>query len=334
MTIYTSATSTVKVNGWLTKFINMERGLRQGCALSMPLCNLNAELLAIHIRENPHIQGIRPTNNHEVKLPQYADDTTLLLRNDQSVIETFNTLHLYERASGAKVNKEKRQGLWCGALKHRTDSLLNFQWFNDSLPDKILGLLFENIDCTRLNLEPRIKKICNTIAAWKHRDLSYKGKTLVINGLLPSTLWYTATSTSVPTWAIAEIEHAIYDFFWDNKSPLTTRDILALPVASGGFNIHRIQAKIEALRLNTFLDPSLVHWKTFTEHFLRSSNVSIGKLILTTSYNATQIKKTITEFHQELRRAWSKFKPHLVRTNLPSVYTEILDEPIFRSDLI
>lgn len=135
MTIYTSTMSTVKVNGWLTKFINMERGLRQGCALSMPLFNLNAELLVIHIRENPHIQGIRPTNNHEVKLSQYADDTTLLLRNDQSVIETFNTLHFYESASGAKVNKEKCQGLWSGALRHRTDSLLNFQWFNDSLPD-------------------------------------------------------------------------------------------------------------------------------------------------------------------------------------------------------
>lgn len=336
-TLYTSTTSTVKVNGWLTKFINMERGLRQGCALSMPLYILTAEILAIHIRGNPLIQGISPKQNHEVKLSQYADDTTLLLKNDQSVKETFNTLHLYERASGAKVNKEKCQGLWSGALIHRTDALLNFQWFNDALPDKILGLFFGNTDCTRLNLEPRIQKICNTISAWKHRDLSYKGKTLVINGLLTSTLWYTATSTSFPPWAIAEIEHAIYDFFWDNKSPLTTRDILALPVASGGFNLHRIQAKIEALRLNTLrrlLEPSLAHWKTFTEHFLRVSDISVGKLVLTTSYSVAQINKNIPDFHQELLRAWSRFTPHLARTNLPLVYTEILEEPIFRSDLI
>lgn len=126
-------------------------------------------------------------------------------------------------------------------------------------------------------------------------------------------------------------------FFWDNKSQLTTRDILALPVASGGINIHRIQAKIEALRLKTLrrlLDPTPAHKKTFTEHFLRSSNVSIGKLTLTTSYNTTQISETIPDFHQALLRAWLRFKPQLVRTNLPSVYTEILDEPIFRSDLI
>ena len=39
-TIYSHTSSTVKVNGWLTKFIKMERGLRQGCALSMPLSDL------------------------------------------------------------------------------------------------------------------------------------------------------------------------------------------------------------------------------------------------------------------------------------------------------
>lgn len=138
MTIYASTTSTVKVNGWLTKFINVDHGLRQDCALSMLLYILTAEILAIHIRENPRIQGIRPLYNHKVRLSQYADDTTLLLKNDQSVIETFNTLHLYERASGAKVNKEKCQGHWSGSLKHLTDALLN-----DTLPDKILAVSLE-----------------------------------------------------------------------------------------------------------------------------------------------------------------------------------------------
>ena len=36
-----------------------------------------------------------------------------------------------------------------------------------------------------------------------HRELSYKGKALVINGLLTSNLWYNVMSLLVPSWAIA-----------------------------------------------------------------------------------------------------------------------------------
>jgi len=115
-TIYNNSTSSIKVNGWLTKFINMERGLRQGCALSMPLYILTAEILAIQIRNNTNIHGIT-INKHEVKLSQYADDTTLFLSDDQSVFQLFQTLTLFEHASGAKINLEKCQGLWSGSLK-------------------------------------------------------------------------------------------------------------------------------------------------------------------------------------------------------------------------
>ena len=119
--IYHDVSSSVKTNGWLTAFIHLERGLRQGCALSMPLYVLTAETMASNIRANPRIHGIRPPDSEEeLKLSQYADDTTLLLSDDESIDEAFNTFDLYERASGAKINKGKCKGLWCGALIERT----------------------------------------------------------------------------------------------------------------------------------------------------------------------------------------------------------------------
>jgi len=121
----------------------------------MSLYILTADILAINIRANPSIEGLRlPQDSATAKLSQYADDT----RNDQSIHHTFNTLKLYKSSSGAKINREKCQGLWSGSLKHRTDSPLNVKWYHDYLPDKILGLFFGNIDCTTHNLEPRIKK--------------------------------------------------------------------------------------------------------------------------------------------------------------------------------
>ena len=91
--IYSSVSSYVKTNGWLTAFINLERGLRQGYPLSMTLYILTAEIMATYIRENNQIRGQRlPHCNEETKLSQYADDN--------SVTEAFNTLDLYERIRG------------------------------------------------------------------------------------------------------------------------------------------------------------------------------------------------------------------------------------------
>ena len=110
--LYNSVSSSVLTNGWLTSFIGLRRGLRQGCALSMPLYVLTAEALAINIRANSKIHGLLPPGptDVEVKVTQFADDTTLLLVDDDSIAEAFQTFDLYERASGAEINKYKCKG--------------------------------------------------------------------------------------------------------------------------------------------------------------------------------------------------------------------------------
>ena len=336
--IYHDVSSSVKTNGWLTAFIQLERGLRQGCALSMPLYVLTAETMAINIRQNPRIHGIQPPNSEEeLKLSQYADDTTLLLSDDASIDEAFTTFELYECASGAKINTGKCKGLWCGAFKERTDQLHGFDWYNAFIPEKILGLFFGNVDCTRMNWESKIEKINCIIAAWRHRDLSYKGKALVINGLLASTLWYNATSIPIPTWAILQIEQSLYDFFWSYKRHLTTKDILALPLKEGGFNIPRLQTKIQSLRLNTLrrlLSKEEAHWKHFTSYFLRISNMRLGTMSLALNYSLQRIDRDIPSFHKELLTAWHRHKDLHIRTESPDSITDILNEPLFLNPAI
>ena len=57
-----------------------------------------------------------------------------------------------------------------------------------------------NTDCTHRNIKHKIHKLRTITATWNHCDMSLKGKALVINGLLTSTLWYFAANVHFPPW--------------------------------------------------------------------------------------------------------------------------------------
>ena len=129
--------------------------------------------MAIYIRSNPAIHGLcPPDSDSSVKFSQFADDTTLLLVDDQSITQAFRTFNLYERASGAKIIKKKYKGLWSGAFRDRTDQIHGFDWYNDYIPVKTLGQYFTNVSCDELNWSPRIRRINEIIAVWRHLSLA------------------------------------------------------------------------------------------------------------------------------------------------------------------
>lgn len=109
--IYHDFSSSVKTNGWLTAFIHLEPGLRQGCALSMPLYVLTAETMPSNIRANPRIHGIRPPDpEEELKLSQYADDTTLLFSDDEPLMKPSTLSICTNVPLKQKLTKESARG--------------------------------------------------------------------------------------------------------------------------------------------------------------------------------------------------------------------------------
>ena len=81
------------------------------------------ELLAQRIRRSKEIISVSIDKHNEVKLSQYADDTTVLLSDVQSLSKLFDLLSLFERCSGLKLNQTKSEILWLGSMLNRKDTI-------------------------------------------------------------------------------------------------------------------------------------------------------------------------------------------------------------------
>lgn len=84
--LYKGAVTRIKCNGFLTKCFRITRSIRQGCPLSAILYSLVAEPLGLAIKQGKRIKGIEIEEIiKDNKSFQYADDTTIIVRGEESV---------------------------------------------------------------------------------------------------------------------------------------------------------------------------------------------------------------------------------------------------------
>ena len=121
-------------------FFKQERGVRQGCPLSPYLFILCAEVLAEKLRNTKDSKGIF-VNQTEIKISQYADETTLILDGSKkSLTLSLQVLERFRKVSGLKLNNT--EVLWIGARTGRDEILYpekELKWVNKV---KALGAWF------------------------------------------------------------------------------------------------------------------------------------------------------------------------------------------------
>ena len=244
--LYTNPVITIKNNGWLSETFAMSRVVRQGCPLSALLFIMCVETLSLKLRSTPNVQGFKVGNN-EFKVSQYADDTTLFLKNFNSLDQALAILNVFENVSGLKLNKAKCEGILLGNLKDAETEYNGIQFTNN--PVKYLGIFIghDKVKCEELNWLPKIKKLEACLEVWKSRKLTMFGKVLIVKALALSQITYTINVLCVPNYIVKLIEQCLYKFIWEHKDRIKRTTVIG-EYLQGGLKMVDVKCKINAMR--------------------------------------------------------------------------------------
>ncbi len=210
--LYNKPLISIKNNGWLSKDIKLQRGIRQGCPLSALLFVLAVEIMAIEIRKNQNIRGFQ-CGNTEIKDSLYADDTTLLLADIESLGEAIRTVNKFSSVAGPKLNVDKTEGILLGPLKNTINAINGIKFTNDAI--RCLGIYIghDKNKCFNKNWTEKIEKIKLVFERWKNRNMTIFGKTLIIKSLASSLLIHSMSILETPQDILDEVEKLIFGFY-------------------------------------------------------------------------------------------------------------------------
>ena len=171
--LYSNIPSCTINNGYASSWFKLERGVRQGSPLSGLLLVLAVETACI--RSCKEIKGIQVANR-EIKLSQYADDTTTFCKDELSLGKRLDLLDIYGDCSGLKINTAKTEALWLAKNAARKDAPFGIKW--PETPICALGTSFSyNYKlCEWENFTPKINKPKTLFNVWSQRDLSVYGR--------------------------------------------------------------------------------------------------------------------------------------------------------------
>ena len=138
----------------------------------------------------PKSKGLKLPNNVEVKLSQFADDTTLICKDIEWLKENIMIINKFAKISGLKLNKKKTKAIWIGSQKKNKTKPLAIDITNE--PTKTLGIYisYNRNKNNNQNFFIKIQKMETKLNVWLSWDLTLMGRTLLVKALGISKIVY------------------------------------------------------------------------------------------------------------------------------------------------
>ena len=214
--------------------IQLLRGLRQGCPLSLTLYVIDGEVTTININNNENIKGVKiPNNKKEIKISQYADDSNFLLTEQESIKLVIKFFEKLNKARSSTINLEKTK-----VLPINTDQTSYIQKHETSIKILEQHQYIKILDTILVNWPNTLTKMENHIQKLTIRQFSLYGKSILINTLILAKTTFLSNVFHIPEKIIQKIHTNIFQYLWQNKTPEPiARKTLFLPKNKGSLNI-------------------------------------------------------------------------------------------------
>ena len=208
-------------------------------------------MLATAIRKNTNIKGIS-VDNVEIKLSQYADDTTLILDGSrESLLSSLAMLDDFSKVSGLRLNDKKTEALWIGASIGNDKILVpgkELKWPKDKVKSLGLWVSTDPELSVSLNYNEKLEKVKELLRFWKYRRLTLLGKISVIKSLIVSQLVYLLSPLRSNYKVLNEINDLLYTFLWNGKGDKIKRKVMINDFGAGGIKMVDISSFNKSLK--------------------------------------------------------------------------------------
>ena len=337
-TLYNDNECSISNNGWLSSPIKISRGIKQGCPLSSLLFVITVETMAIKIRQEESLKGVKLSihHKHEFKISQLADDTTLFLKSKKDVTKALNLIEIFGSLSGLVLNREKSYGFQIGNIPNIPEDFEKIKWNNKSV--KTLGIIFnkDTKEMLTLNWDKRIEKIKSIIKSWSCRQLSMIGKVQIIKSLLIPQITYLYSVLPMPKKYIQTVNKIMYKFLWNGKSEKIKRDAMTNSYDKGGLNMIDLNMHIKTVLIkwvSSLTNNIPAAWKEIPKLYLNEfgENLFIFRMNMDNPKNLNGIK-SIPEFYQNIIKSWIEIGG--AQKSYPKNNIEILKQPIWGNKYI
>ena len=284
-------TRRINMNGHVGPAFPLNSGVAQGCPISPLLFLVITEPLTRLIVNDTSIKGVE-INGTRHKISQYADDSTLIPKDEEDWNQMEDHLHTWCEATAMRENNTKREGQLLGKLNRQRERapknvIKDEAWVQDGESIRALGVpMGNNIDLAKW-WSARYRVVKQKMTLWRGMaHLSLTGRNLLLQAILYGSLRFWFFTINVPTSIVKMVESDAYHLMWasnpeflsneDGTEHVKSRAYIHAPATyhaqkSGGADAMHIGSHICAFQaqwIRRYLDPSNPPWKLVADVWL------------------------------------------------------------------
>jgi hypothetical protein len=271
-TLYSNLSAKILINGYLSEKIGIERGVKQGDALSCAIFILCIDPLIRNINSNkliryvPVRKGMKKLKGSH-KASGFADDISIIsMSDDVSIKQIFMEYQRLTNKSGLTLNADKTEilNLYPDSVRKTFEVKYDKRIIKITSIDKIkiCGIYFcSNSEIEhRLNVVEKIAKLRNKLRLWQSRHLTLEGKSLILKTFGISQLIYNMQCVNFESKDLKVVEQYIFNFLWGTKNiedararDRIKRTVMKNDYNEGGLKITDIECLDKALKLKQYI---------------------------------------------------------------------------------